>query len=42
MIGLAGGAGLEQVIGAADDDMPPDGLPVASKLAGGESRHTGL
>ena len=38
----AGGAGLKQVIAAADDAMPPGGLPVASERAGGESRRTGL
>ena len=38
----AGGAGLEQVIAAAEDAMPPGGLPVASERAGGESRRTGL
>jgi hypothetical protein len=38
----AGGAGLEQVIAAADDAMPPGGLPVASERAGCESRRTGL
>jgi hypothetical protein len=38
----AGGAGLEQVIAAADDAMPPGGLPVASERAGGESRRTEL
>jgi len=37
-----GGAGLEQVIAAAEDAMPPGGLPVASERAGGESRRTGL
>ena len=39
---LAGGTGLEQVIAAADDAMPPEGLPVASERAGGESRRTGI
>jgi hypothetical protein len=39
---LAGGAGLEQVIAAAEDVMPPGGLPVASERAGGESRSTGF
>jgi hypothetical protein len=38
----AGGAGLEQVIAAADDAMPPGGLPVASERAGGEPRRTRL
>ncbi len=37
-----GGAGLKQVIAAADDAMPPGGLPVASERAGGESRRTEL
>ncbi len=38
----AGGAGLEQVIAAAGDAMPPGSLPVASERAGGESRRTEL
>ena len=38
----AGGAGLKQVIAAADDAMPPGGLPVASERAGGEFRRTEL
>ena len=39
---LAGGTGLEQVIAAADDAMPQEGLPVASERAGGEGRRAGL
>ena len=39
---LAGGSGLEQAIVDADADMPPEGLPVASERAGGESRCLGL
>ena len=38
----AGGAGLNKVIAAAEDAMPPGGMPVASERAGGESRRTGL
>ena len=38
----AGGAGLKQIISAADDAMPPGGLPVASERAGGEFRRTEL
>ena len=38
----AGGAGLKQVIAAADNAMPSGGLPVASERAGGESRRTEL
>jgi len=38
----AGGAGLKQVIAAADDAMPPGGLPVTSERAGGEFRRTEL
>jgi hypothetical protein len=40
--GLAGGSGLEQAIVYADAAMPPEGLPVASERAGGESRCLGL
>ena len=39
---LAGGAGLEQVIAAADDAMPQAGLPEASERAGGDGRRAGL
>ena len=39
---LAGGAGLEQVIAAAENATPRGGLPVAGERAGGESRRTGL
>ena len=39
---LAGGTGLEQVIAAADDAVPQEGLPVASERAGGEGRRAGL
>ena len=39
---LAGGAGLEQVIAAAVDAMPPEGLPLASVRAGGEGRRAEL
>jgi hypothetical protein len=39
---LAGGAGLEQVIAAAEEATPRGGLPVASERAGDESRRTGL
>jgi hypothetical protein len=42
MMCLAGGSGLEQAIADADSAMPLEGLPVASKRAGGESRRTGL
>ncbi len=42
MMCLAGGSGLEQAIVDADAVMPPEGLPVASERAGGESRHLGL
>jgi hypothetical protein len=38
----AGGAGLNKVVAAAEDAMPPGGMPVASERAGGESRRTGL
>ncbi len=38
MMCLHGTSGLEQEIAEADDTMPPEGLPVASKWAGGESR----
>ena len=38
MVCLAGGAGLEQVIAAADDAMPQAGLPEASERAGGDGR----
>jgi len=38
----ADGAGLKQIIAAADDAMPPGGLPVASERAGGEFRRTEL
>ena len=38
----AGGTGLEQVIAAADDAVPQEGLPVASERAGGEGRRAGL
>ena len=38
----ADGAGLKKVIAAAEDAMPPGGLPVASERAGGDSRRTGL
>jgi len=37
-----GGADLNKVIAAAEDAMPPGGMPVASERAGGESRRTGL
>ncbi len=39
---LAGGSGLEQAIVDADAAMPPEGLPVTSERAGGESRRLGL
>jgi hypothetical protein len=39
---LAGGSGLEQAFVDADAAMPPEGLPVASERAGGESRRLGL
>ena len=39
---LAGGAGLEQVIAAADDAMPQAGLPEASEQAGGDGRRAVL
>jgi hypothetical protein len=42
MMCRAGGSGLEQAIVGADEAMPPEGLPVASKRAGGESRRLGL
>ena len=42
MMCLAGRSGLEQAIVDADAAMPPEGLPVASKRAGGESRRVGL
>jgi hypothetical protein len=42
MMCLAGGSGLEQAIVDADDAMPPEGLPVASEWAGGESRLLGF
>ena len=38
----AGVAGLNKVIAAAEDAMPPGGMPVASERAGGESRRTRL
>jgi hypothetical protein len=38
----AGGSGLEPAIVDADAAMPPEGLPVASERAGGESRRLGL
>ena len=38
----AGGPGLNKVIAAAEDAMPPGCMPVASERAGGESRRTGL
>ena len=41
-MGKADGAGLKKVIAAAEDAMPPGGMPVASERAGGESRRTGL
>ena len=37
-----GGADLNKVIAAAEDALPPGGMPVASERAGGESRRTGL
>jgi hypothetical protein len=36
------GTGLEQLIAAADDAIPPEGLPSASVRAGGEGRRAGL
>jgi hypothetical protein len=42
MMYLAGGSGLEQAIVDADAAMTPEGLPVASERAGGESRCLGL
>ncbi len=42
MMCLAGGLGLEQAIVDSDAVMPPEGLPVASERAGGESRRLGL
>ena len=42
MMCLAGGSGLEQAIVDADAAMTPEGLPVASERAGGESRCLGL
>jgi hypothetical protein len=39
---IAGGTGLEQVIAAAVDAMPQEGLPLASVRAGGEGRRAGL
>ena len=42
MMCLAGGSGQEQAIVDADAAMPPEGLPVASERAGGESRRLGL
>jgi hypothetical protein len=42
MMCLAGGSGLEQALIDADAAMPPEGLPVASERAGGESRRLGL
>ncbi len=41
MMCLAGGSGLEAIVDA-DAAMTPQGLPVASERAGGESRSTGL
>jgi hypothetical protein len=44
MMCMAGGSGLdsEKAIVDADAAMLPEGLPVASKRAGGESRRLGL
>ncbi len=40
--GLVGGSGLDQAILDADADMHPEGLPVASEWAGGESKCLGF
>ncbi len=42
MMCLAGWSGLKQAIVDSDAAMPPEGLPVASERAGGESRRHGL
>ena len=42
MMCLPGGSGLEQTSVDADAAMPPEGLPVASERAGGDSRRLGL
>ena len=42
MMCLASGSGMEQATVDADAAMPPEGLPVASERAGGESRRLGL